>query len=59
MTGEGIKPSYDHKKIVEEFEKWLDKEYVPIEVRGAVHHSERVEVQNKFLATKRKYMLLK
>lgn len=59
MIGEEIKPSYDHKKIVEEFEKWLDKEYVPIEVKGPVHHSERVEVRDKFLAIKRKHMLLK
>lgn len=50
---------YDYKKIVEEFEKWLKEDFCNKEIRGPVHFSEHKEVQDKFLAIKRKHMLLK
>ena len=40
-------PNYDYKKIVEEYEKWLE----PIEDKN--------QFKVTFLATKRRYMLLK
>lgn len=65
MTGEKIKPSYDHKKIVEEFEKWLidriillDDE-VDIKENRDIRVAEVYRIQNKFNSIKRKYMLLK
>ncbi len=57
--GEQKKPNYDYKKIVEEFEKWLKEHFCNKEARGLVHFSERKEVQDKFLATKHRFMLLK
>lgn len=65
MTRGEMKPSYDHKKIVEEFEKWLVEriahldDEVDIKENRDIRVAEVYRIQNKFNSIKRKYMLLK
>ena len=65
MTREKIKPNYDYKKIVEEFEEWLVKrityldDEVDIKENRDIRVAEFYRIQTKFNFIKRKYMFLK
>lgn len=65
MTREKIKLSYDHKEIVEEFEKWLVErityldDEVDIKENRDIRVAEAYRIQTTFNSIKRKYMVLK
>jgi len=65
MTRGEMKPSYDHKKIVEEFGEWLVErityldDEVDIKENRDIRVAETYRIQARFNSIKRKYMLLK